>query len=64
MADVDKGYNGYIPPRAFTALSWEAAKIVHGTATLTLHIRNGKLVRFVTNHEQSFMDNTDEQPEL
>jgi hypothetical protein len=51
-----EGYSSKIPTKAFTALSWEAAKIVHGTATLTLHIRDGKLARFVTSRERSFIE--------
>jgi hypothetical protein len=49
------GYNGYIPPEAITALSWELNGLVHGTATLTIHIRDGKMARFTTGRERSFM---------
>ena len=49
------GYNGYIPAQAFTDLSWEAAGVIYGTATLKLHIRDGKLVRYATSRERSFV---------
>jgi hypothetical protein len=51
-------YNGYIPPETITAFSWELAGLVHGTATLTIHIRNGKLARFTTGRERSYMAGT------
>jgi hypothetical protein len=49
------GYSGNIPATAITALSREAAKLEHGTATLTLHIRDGQLARFITARERSHM---------
>jgi len=53
--DTSMGYNGYIPPAAFNALEWEAAGIVHGIATLELHIRDGRLVRYVASRQNSFV---------
>jgi hypothetical protein len=54
-----EGYNGYIPTSAFTALSWELAGLVHGTATLTIHIRDGRLARYTTGRERSFVEGCD-----
>ena len=51
------GYNGNIPETAFNALEQETAGLIHGTATLTLHIRDGQLARFTTSHERSFVPN-------
>jgi hypothetical protein len=58
---TENGYNGYVPPKAFTALSWEAANIVHGTAALTLHIRDGKLARYETSRVRSFMESPESE---
>ena len=49
------GYSGYIPTAAFAALEWQAAGLDNGIATLTLHVKGGKLSRYVTSREQSFM---------
>jgi hypothetical protein len=49
------GYSGKIPAAALINLEWELTGLEHGTATLALHIRDGKLVRFVTNRERSHM---------
>jgi hypothetical protein len=53
------GYSGKIPTEAFRALEWELAGLVHGTASLTIHIRDGKLVRFTTVRERSHMTGGD-----
>jgi hypothetical protein len=53
-------YKGYIPPVAFNALRQEAAGIIHGTATLILHVRDGKLTRYTISKERSFMGDNDE----
>jgi hypothetical protein len=55
---VQDGYSGKIPTTAIIALEWELAKIVHGTASLTLHVRDGKLARFTTGRERSHMAET------
>ena len=55
QANSKPGYNGLIPVCAINSLEWEAAELVHGIATLTLHIRDGKLKRFVTSRERSFI---------
>jgi hypothetical protein len=47
------GYSGYVPPAAISAFSWELAGLDHGTATLTLHVRDGRLARFTTGRESS-----------
>ncbi|MDR2742616.1 MAG: hypothetical protein LBB98_10760 [Treponema sp.] len=52
---VQDGYSGKIPMAAITDLEWEAAGIMHGTATLILHIRDSKLARFTTSRERSHM---------
>jgi hypothetical protein len=57
---AEKTYSGYIPPAAINALKWEAVGLLHGIATLTLHVRGGKLIRFVTGRERSFMGGNDE----
>ena len=53
-------YNGFIPVSAIPvsaiiALENEVAGIRHGTVTLNLYIRDGKLSRFTISREQSFM---------
>jgi hypothetical protein len=49
------GYSGKIPAAAVIAFEWELAGLVHGTASLIVHIRDGKLVRFTTGRERSHM---------
>jgi hypothetical protein len=49
------GYSGKIPTAAIIALEWELAGLDHGTATLAIHIRDGRLARFVTNRERSHL---------
>jgi hypothetical protein len=49
------GYSGKIPAAAFAALEWEVSGIMYGTATLTIHIRDGRLARFTTRRECSHM---------
>ena len=46
--------DGYILTAAFAALEKETAGLVHGTATLTIHIKDGKMNRYVTSRERSF----------
>ena len=52
---TQNAYNGNIPLAAFNALEWEAAGLVHGEATLTLHVKDGRLTRYTTSHERSFV---------
>jgi hypothetical protein len=54
-ADTSKGYSGKIPTAAIIALEWELADMDHGTATLAIHIRDGRMARFVTSREQSHL---------
>jgi hypothetical protein len=49
------GYSGKIPAAAIAVLEWELAGIEHGTANLTLHVRDGRLARFATGRERSHM---------
>jgi len=49
------GYNGTVPLAAVKELEREAAGIIHGTVTLTLHIKDGNLTRFATSRERSFI---------
>jgi hypothetical protein len=49
------GYSGKVPTAAVIALERELAGLVHGTADLVIHIRDGKLVRFTTGRERSHM---------
>jgi len=51
----ENGYSGYIPPAAFNALEWEVSGLMHGTASLTVHIKDGHLLRYVTGRERSFI---------
>jgi hypothetical protein len=50
-----------IPAAAITVLEKELAGLVHGTASLTLHVRDGWLARFTTGRERSFMGDGAEQ---
>jgi hypothetical protein len=50
-----QAYSGKIPAAAITALEWELAGLDHGTAKLTLHVRDGRLARFTTGRERSHM---------
>jgi hypothetical protein len=51
----ERGCSGAIPPSAVRALEHEARGLVHGTVSLTLHIRDGQLARYITNRERSYM---------
>jgi hypothetical protein len=52
---VQGGYSGKIPTAAIAAFAWELVGLDYGMATLTFHIRNGKLARYTTGRERSFM---------
>jgi hypothetical protein len=52
---AQQGYSGKIPTAAVIALEWELARLVHGTASLVIHIRDGKLARYTTGRERSHM---------
>ncbi|MDR0476043.1 MAG: hypothetical protein LBH43_20550 [Treponema sp.] len=49
------GYLGNIPPAAVQALENEAAGLIHGTIMLTLHVKDGHLIRYVIGKEHSFI---------
>jgi len=49
------GYIGNIPSEAIQVLEHEIAGLIHGTATLTIHIKDGNLIRYTTNRERSFV---------
>jgi hypothetical protein len=49
------GYSGRIPAAAINVFEWELTGLVHGMASLVIHIRDGKLARFVTGRERSHM---------
>ena len=49
------GFSGNVSPEAVQALVQEAAGIVHGTVTLTLHVKDGNLIRYVVSRECSFI---------
>jgi hypothetical protein len=57
--EKQQGYSGKIPTAALTAMEWELAGLVHGTASLVIHIRDGKLARFTTSQERSFIGDGD-----
>jgi hypothetical protein len=48
-------YNGYIPATALQAFDRETKGLVHGTASLTFHIRDGKLARYETDRHISYI---------
>jgi hypothetical protein len=48
-------YNGYIPASALQAFDREMKGLVHGTASMTFHIRDGKLVRYETDRHISYI---------
>jgi hypothetical protein len=59
------GYSGKVPMTAIIALEHELAGLVHGTASLAVHIRDGKLARFTTGRECSFIgDGTEQSDQL
>jgi hypothetical protein len=60
------GYSGKVPAMAITALELEVAELVYGTATLTIHVKDGRMVRFTTGRERSHVaeDGIGEYPGL
>jgi hypothetical protein len=49
------GFNSNIPPSAITALEQETVGLIHGTATLTIHVKDGHLIRYATGRERSYV---------
>jgi hypothetical protein len=54
-------YSGKIPTKAIIAFEWELTGLDHGTASLIVHVRDGKLVRFTTGREQSRIVEADDE---
>jgi hypothetical protein len=52
---AEAAYDGNIPVPAFLAIERELAGLAHGTASITFHIRDGKLVRYETERRISYM---------
>ena len=52
---AEGGYSGKVPTAAIMALQWELSGLQHGTATLSIFIRDGQLVRFATGRERTFV---------
>jgi hypothetical protein len=57
---AQRGYSGRIPTPAFTAVERELTGLTHGTASITFHIRDGKLVRYEIERHISYLP---EEPE-
>jgi hypothetical protein len=53
-----KSYNGKIPTAAIAALERELTGLIHGTASITFHIRDGKLSRYETDKHISYIPET------
>jgi len=49
------GFNGNIPTAAVQALEQEAAGVMHGVVTLTLHVKDGHLIRYATSRDRSYV---------
>ena len=52
---LSKAEDSNILLAAVEALERETAGISHGTATLTVHVKDGKWNRFTTSRERSFV---------
>ncbi|MCL2273183.1 MAG: hypothetical protein FWC19_10325 [Treponema sp.] len=50
-----KIFDGNIPADAILLFTQEATGLIHGTVTLTLHVKDGHLNRYVTNRECSIV---------
>jgi hypothetical protein len=50
-----KSYSGRIPAPAITAIECELTGLMHGTASITFHIRDGKLSRYETDKHISYI---------
>lgn len=49
------GYSSNIPSMAVQALEQEVAGLMHGVVSLTLHVKDGNLIRYTTNRERSYV---------
>jgi len=52
---IPLGYAGNIPQAAVRDLEDEAAGVMHGIVTLSLHVKDGNLIRYTTHRERSFV---------
>jgi hypothetical protein len=52
---AQSGYSGKIPTAAIVAFEQELAGLIHGTASLVIYVRDGRLTRFTTGRERSHM---------
>ena len=52
---TENDYEGNIPLVAIRELENEATGLMHGLVMLTLHIKDGKLIRYTTSRERSFV---------
>jgi hypothetical protein len=52
---TDEARNGRFLTTAFKALERETIGITHGIVTLTIHVKDGHLLRYVTSRERSFV---------
>ena len=50
-----KAFDGKIPQDAFNDLEHEATGIIHGVVTLTVHVKDGRLSRYVIGRERSYV---------
>jgi hypothetical protein len=64
MSDKTQGYSGKIPVAALVALEDELSGMIHGKVVLEVHIRDGRLARFVTVREKSFLPSTEKEEVL
>jgi hypothetical protein len=56
----NRGYSGKIPTKAIIALEWKLTGLEHGIASLIVHVRDGRLVRFTTSRERSHLTEADD----
>jgi hypothetical protein len=54
-------YCGKIPVNGIIELERELVGMRHGTASLVIHIRDGKLTRYTTGKERSFVGGDDDE---
>jgi hypothetical protein len=53
--EAQGGYSDKIPTAAIISLERELVGLEHGVATLTFHVRDGKLARFTSGREVSYV---------
>jgi hypothetical protein len=52
---TERPFDGNIPNTAINVFKQEATGIMHGTVTLTIHVKDGLLSRYVINRERSII---------